>query len=86
MFNGVENRKCFSTSGRVLDPFRSSLTPKIVESLICTQDWIRGSISDTIDYEKDWEENQQIDKGNCLSFIILIIVNLIYFPFNTNII
>ncbi|CAH1420489.1 unnamed protein product [Lactuca virosa] len=25
-------------------------------------DWIRGSISDTIDYEKDWEENQQIDK------------------------
>nr|KAJ0191201.1 hypothetical protein LSAT_V11C800389740 [Lactuca sativa] len=63
----VASESVFSTSGRVLDPFRSSLTPKIVESLICTQDWIRGSISDTIDYEKDWEENQQIDKGNCLS-------------------
>ena len=62
----VASESVFSTSGRVLDPFRSSLTPKIVESLICTQDWIRGSISDTIDYEKDWEENQQIDKGNCL--------------------
>ncbi|CAI9263167.1 unnamed protein product [Lactuca saligna] len=58
----VASESVFSTSGRVLDPFRSSLTPKIVESLICTQDWIRGSISDTIDYEKDWEENQQIDK------------------------
>ncbi|XP_023765113.2 zinc finger BED domain-containing protein RICESLEEPER 2-like [Lactuca sativa] len=58
----VASKSVFSTSGRVLDPFRSSLTPKIVESLICTQDWIRGSISDTIDYEKDWEENQQIDK------------------------
>nr|KAJ0198872.1 hypothetical protein LSAT_V11C600301960 [Lactuca sativa] len=59
----VASESVFSTSGRVLDPFRSSLTPKIVESLICTQDWIQGSISDTIDYEKDWEENQQIDKG-----------------------
>ncbi|XP_052620804.1 zinc finger BED domain-containing protein RICESLEEPER 2-like [Lactuca sativa] len=58
----VASESVFSTSGRVLDPFRSSLTPKIVESLICTQDWIQGSISDTIDYEKDWEENQQIDK------------------------
>ena len=28
----------FSTSGQVLDTFRSSLTPKIVEALICTQD------------------------------------------------
>nr|KAJ0201502.1 hypothetical protein LSAT_V11C600339980 [Lactuca sativa] len=58
----MASESVFSTSGRFLDPFRSSLTPKIVESLICTQDWIQGSISDTIDYEKDWEENQQIDK------------------------
>ncbi|CAI9281773.1 unnamed protein product [Lactuca saligna] len=57
----VASESVFSTSGRVLGPFRSYLTHKIVESLICTQDWIRGSISDIIDYEKDWEENQQID-------------------------
>ncbi|XP_019150977.1 PREDICTED: zinc finger BED domain-containing protein RICESLEEPER 2-like [Ipomoea nil] len=37
----VASESAFSTSGRVLDPFRSSLTPKIVEALVCTQDWLR---------------------------------------------
>ena len=38
----VASEATFSTSGRVLDSFRSSLTPKIVEALVCTQDWLRG--------------------------------------------
>uniref|UniRef100_K3ZLP8 hAT-like transposase RNase-H fold domain-containing protein n=1 Tax=Setaria italica TaxID=4555 RepID=K3ZLP8_SETIT len=29
------------TSGRILDDFRSSLTPFMVEALVCTQDWLR---------------------------------------------
>ena len=32
----VASELAFSTRGRVLDPFRSSLTHKTVESLICT--------------------------------------------------
>ncbi|WOL05135.1 zinc finger BED domain-containing protein RICESLEEPER 2-like [Canna indica] len=34
----VASESAFSTSGRVFDPFRSSLTLKVVEALICTQD------------------------------------------------
>lgn len=35
------SESAFSTSGRVIDPFRSSLTPRMVEALISTQGWIR---------------------------------------------
>ncbi|XP_050238288.1 zinc finger BED domain-containing protein RICESLEEPER 2-like [Mercurialis annua] len=38
----VASESAFSTSGRVLDCFRSSLTPRIVETLVCTQYWLRA--------------------------------------------
>ncbi|XP_058111001.1 zinc finger BED domain-containing protein RICESLEEPER 4-like [Magnolia sinica] len=39
----VASESAFSTGGHVLDQFRSSLTPKLVECLICAQDWLRAS-------------------------------------------
>ncbi|CAH1430957.1 unnamed protein product [Lactuca virosa] len=39
----VASESAFSTGGRVLDSFRTSLTPRMVEALICAQDWLRSS-------------------------------------------
>ncbi|GJX79044.1 zinc finger BED domain-containing protein RICESLEEPER 2-like protein [Tanacetum coccineum] len=52
-----------STGGRVLEAFRSSLTPPVVESLIRTQDWFREN-SMLLDGAENWDEIQKIEEGN----------------------
>ncbi|KAH0983117.1 hypothetical protein GBA52_010294 [Prunus armeniaca] len=37
----VASENVFSLDKRIVDPFRSSLTPKMVEVLVCTHDWLR---------------------------------------------
>ncbi|XP_057954073.1 zinc finger BED domain-containing protein RICESLEEPER 1-like [Malania oleifera] len=51
----------FSTEGRFLDSFRTSLTPKIVEALICSQDWLRNSPL-PVNYEESLEELDKLEK------------------------
>lgn len=40
--SSVESECAFSTGGRILNPFRSSLTYKLVQALISLQDWYRS--------------------------------------------
>uniref|UniRef100_A0ACD5YHT9 Uncharacterized protein n=1 Tax=Avena sativa TaxID=4498 RepID=A0ACD5YHT9_AVESA len=42
----VSSESTFSTGGRVLDDYRSSLLPAMVERLVCASSWIRGSYND----------------------------------------
>ncbi|XP_042959423.1 zinc finger BED domain-containing protein RICESLEEPER 2-like [Carya illinoinensis] len=40
----VSSESAFSAGVRVLDPFRSSLSPRTVETLVCTQNWLKDPI------------------------------------------
>ncbi|CAH9126313.1 unnamed protein product [Cuscuta epithymum] len=58
----VASESTFSTSGRVLDCFRSSLSAKIVEALICAQDWLRMS-NQPVSVEENIEEVDRLETG-----------------------
>ena len=49
----------------MLDSFRSSLTPKIVEALICSADWMRLS-SSPVSIEESLDEVEKFEKGLCI--------------------
>ncbi|CAN1169867.1 Zinc finger BED domain-containing protein RICESLEEPER 2 [Linum perenne] len=61
----VASELTFSTGGRILDAFRTSLTPKIVEAVICCRDWISDDSELVID-EEDLEEQTEFENGNIL--------------------
>ncbi|XP_016464859.1 uncharacterized protein LOC107787762 [Nicotiana tabacum] len=49
--------------GRLLDSFRSSLTPKLVQALVCLQDWLRNEkLKQHISVEEDLDKIEQLEQ------------------------
>jgi hypothetical protein len=38
----IASESTFSIGGRVIDQYRNSLKPDIIEALVCTRDWLYG--------------------------------------------
>jgi hypothetical protein len=58
----VASESAFSTGGRILDDFRSSLTPFMIEALVCTQDWLRRG-TPLVDLTENTEEIAKHQEG-----------------------
>ena len=58
----VASESTFSTSGRILDSFRSSLSPKMVEALVCTQSWLRVR-------HQAIQTKEYLDETSCYEFL-----------------
>ncbi|KAL6554443.1 hypothetical protein OROMI_020116 [Orobanche minor] len=52
----VASESCFITGKRVIDPYRSSMTPKIVEALIYFQNWLKSDNIIGLEYFPTIEE------------------------------
>jgi hypothetical protein len=65
----VASESVFSMGGRILDDFRTSLTPFMLQSIICIQDWLQRSTP--INIEEDAEELAKLEEGKLVYFVVM---------------
>ena len=70
----IASKLVFSIGGRILDPFWSSLSPLMVQNLVCAQDWLQALVPISFRKSKDEVEvleDEFHDLGNMLSSKLL---------------
>ena len=55
----IASESVFSIGGRILDPFRSSLSPLMVQNLVCAQDWLQALVP--ISFRKSKDELEALE-------------------------
>ncbi|XP_075083342.1 zinc finger BED domain-containing protein RICESLEEPER 2-like [Nicotiana tabacum] len=61
--SSVASECAFSTGGHLLDSFRSSLTPNLVQALVCLQDWLRNKkLKQPVSVEEDINKIEQLEQ------------------------
>ena len=71
----VASESCFSTGGRVLDVYRSSLSPKMVEALICTQNWLKSKFNFPERPYDQYDETESAATGKfCKSYFYFMLI------------
>ena len=89
----VSSKSAFSCGGRLLDSFRSSLLPRMVEALMCSRDWLLANRHSPIMDEECREEmnnlmhSQSILTGKSLTliFIFILILSILILKYMSNI-
>ncbi|KAL0643686.1 hypothetical protein Bca4012_041976 [Brassica carinata] len=54
--SSVASESAFSTSGRILEPYRSCLTHYLIEVLMCSEQWLKADIK----FSEKVQTNEQI--------------------------
>ncbi|KAL8092508.1 hypothetical protein AgCh_034687 [Apium graveolens] len=63
--SSVASEAAFSTGGRTIDSYRSSLSPKTAEALVCSQDWLRSSerVTDLRAEPEEYLQHEKLENG-----------------------
>ena len=79
LFLRSPHKLLFSTSGRTIDAYRSSLSPKTAEALICSQDWLRSSeiINDLRGEPEHYLQLEKLENGE-FGFNLLYYTSLLF--------
>ena len=74
----IASESVFNTEGRIVDPFRSSLSPLMVQNLVCTQNWLQAIVPILHRQSRDKVEaleEEFHDLGNMFKFWNLLSIN-----------
>ena len=81
----VASESAFSTNGHILDAFRSSISPKTVETHVCSQNWLKKD--HTINLQEILEEVEKyedITQGIVHKYFGLVIYIFVIYKMTTH--